>query len=66
MFTKEVPSSANPSETTSFRKLLMTLCQKEFEKGSAGHIDVEKRKKEIDETCTVSDSGIIFFSSVEK
>ena len=41
--TKEVISSANPAETTNFRKLLLTRCQKEFEKG----IDVENKKKEI-------------------
>lgn len=55
MSTKEVASSANPSETTNFRKLLLTRCQKEFEKDSAGLIDVENKKKEI-ETCTVSAS----------
>lgn len=46
--TKEVSSAANPAETTNFRKLLLTRCQKEFEKDSAGLQDVEKKKKEIE------------------
>lgn len=45
---KEVASSSNPSETTNFRKLLLTRCQKEFEKDSAGLVDVENKKKEIE------------------
>ncbi|XP_046441878.1 eukaryotic translation initiation factor 4 gamma 1-like isoform X2 [Daphnia pulex] len=46
--TKEVASAANPAETTNFRKLLLTRCQKEFEKDSAGLVDVENKKKEIE------------------
>ena len=45
---KEVASSANPSETTNFRKLLLTRCQREFEKDSASLLDVENKKKEIE------------------
>ena len=47
---KEVPSEANPSETTNFRKLLLNRCQREFEKDSSGLLDVEKKKKELEET----------------
>ena len=47
--TKEVASNANPSETTNFRKLLLTRCQREFEKDSAGLIEVENKRKEIEE-----------------
>lgn len=46
--TKEVASSANPAETTNFRKLLLTRCQKEFEKDSAGLVEVDNKKKEIE------------------
>lgn len=46
--TKEVATSANPAETINFRKLLLTRCQREFEKDSAGLADVEKKKKEIE------------------
>ena len=42
-------SNANPSETTNFRKLLLTRCQREFEKDSAGLIEVENKRKEIEE-----------------
>ena len=51
--TKEVASAANPAETTNFRKLLLTRCQKEFEKDSAGLVDVENKKKEIETAETV-------------
>ena len=47
--TKEVASSNNPSETTNFRKLLLTRCQREFEKDSAGLVEVENKRKEIEE-----------------
>lgn len=47
--TKEVTSSYNSAETTNFRKLLLTRCQQEFEKDSAGLVDVENKKKEIEE-----------------
>lgn len=46
--TKEVASASNLSETTNFRKLLLTRCQKEFEKDNAALIDVENKKKEIE------------------
>jgi translation initiation factor 4G len=53
--TKEVASAANPAETTNFRKLLLTRCQKEFEKDSAGLVDVENKKKEIESADTVQE-----------
>lgn len=46
---KEVASTANPNETTNFRKLLLTRCQREFEKDSSALQDVEKKRKELDE-----------------
>ncbi len=51
--TKEVTSAANPAETTNFRKLLLTRCQKEFEKNSDGLVHVENKKKEIETAETV-------------
>lgn len=51
---KEVASSTNPAETTNFRKLLLTRCQREFEKDSAGLVDVENKKKEIEANEDVS------------
>ena len=51
--TKEVTSSANPAETTNFRKLLLTCCQKEFEKDGAGIIEVANKKKEIESAESV-------------
>ena len=51
--TKEVTSASDPAETTNFRKLLLTRCQKEFEKDSAGLVDVENKKKEIETAETV-------------
>ncbi len=51
--TKEVASSANPAETTNFRKILLARCQKKFEKDSAGLIDLENKMKEIESAETV-------------
>jgi hypothetical protein len=51
--TKEVASADNPGETTNFCKLLLTRCQKEFEKDIAGLIDVENKKNEIERAETV-------------
>jgi hypothetical protein len=51
--TKEVTSASDPAETTNFRKVLLTLCQKEFEKDSTGLVDVENKKKEIKSAETV-------------
>lgn len=56
----EVASSTNPAEKTNFRKLLLTRCQREFEKDSAGLVDVENKKKEIEAN---EDVCIFFFSS---
>jgi translation initiation factor 4G len=53
LITKEVASTGNPAETTNFRKLLLTSCQREFEKDSAGMVDVENKKKEIERAETV-------------
>ena len=36
-----------------FRKLLLTRCQREFEKESAVLVDVENKKKEIESAETV-------------
>ena len=51
--TKEVTSASNPAETTNFRKLLLTRCQREFENDSTGLVDVENKKKEIESAETV-------------
>ena len=62
--TKEVASAANPAETTNFRKLLLTRCQKEFEKDSAGLVDVENKKKEIESSETVLSTKYFFVGIV--
>ena len=51
--TKEVTSASDPAETTNFRKLLLTRCQREFENDSTGLVDVENKKKEIESAETV-------------
>ena len=51
--TKEVASAANPAEMANFRKLLLTRCQRGFEKVGAGLVDVENKKKEIERAETV-------------
>ena len=50
---KEVVSAANEKETTTFRKLLLTRCQKEFEKDNNGLLIVEEKKKEVANAETV-------------
>ena len=51
---KEVTSTANPKETTTFRKLLLTRCQKEFEKDIAGLQEAEAKRKEMENAETVT------------
>ena len=46
------PNAANPEAR--FRKLLLTTCQKEFEKDSVGLEEAEKRKKELETAEGVS------------
>lgn len=45
--TKDVPSSSNPAETVNFCKLVLSLCQKEFEMDSAGSVEAEKKRIEL-------------------
>merc|ERR1711911_574952 len=45
--TKEVVSATNEKETTTFRKLLLTRCQKEFETDNNAIVLVESKKKEL-------------------
>ncbi|KAI9563837.1 hypothetical protein GHT06_011303 [Daphnia sinensis] len=50
--TKDVPTSSNPAETVNFRKLLLSQCQKEFEKDSAGLAVAEKKRIELENAKT--------------
>ena len=52
--TKEVVSATNEKETTTFRKLLLTRCQKEFEKDNNAIVLVESKKKELESAETVT------------
>ena len=64
LLTKEVASKANPAETTNFRKLLLTCCQKEFEKGSAGKVaDVEIEEMKLAESVRPFDF-LLFLSCI--
>lgn len=54
---KEVAAESG-TETTNFRKLLLTRCQREFEKDSAGLADVEKMKKDIEAADSVKFSAV--------
>ncbi|CAH2327544.1 eukaryotic translation initiation factor 4 gamma 1 isoform X3 [Pelobates cultripes] len=44
----EVPTEDNPEESITFRRLLIRLCQKEFEGGENGNERTEKLQKELD------------------
>ncbi|CAH2327723.1 eukaryotic translation initiation factor 4 gamma 1 isoform X1 [Pelobates cultripes] len=44
----EVPTEVNPEESITFRRLLIRLCQKEFERGENGNERTEKLQKELD------------------
>lgn len=65
MSSKEVTSaSENSTEKTTFRKLLLTTCQDEFEKCSAGLVDIEiKKRKNVHINQDVS-SLLFILSSV--
>jgi translation initiation factor 4G len=45
--TKQVASSTDPTEIVTFRKLLLSRCQKVFQKDSDSLVDVEKKKEEV-------------------
>lgn len=45
----EVALSTNPAETTNFRKLLLSRCQRLFEKNSPALVNIQDLKKEIGE-----------------
>lgn len=49
----EVPSSTDPTVMTNFRKLLLSRCQRQFELSSIKLVDIEKKKKEMDENKNV-------------
>ncbi|KAK6174828.1 hypothetical protein SNE40_013400 [Patella caerulea] len=45
----KVPSDSKPGEKVNFRVILLTKCQREFEKDKDVEIDLEARQKKIDE-----------------
>ncbi|KAK4014248.1 hypothetical protein OUZ56_026778 [Daphnia magna] len=50
--TKDVASSSNPAETINFRKLILSHCQREFEKDSAGLVKTEQKRLEFENAET--------------
>jgi hypothetical protein len=56
--TKHVVSSTNPTESVSFRKLLLSRCQKVFQKDSDSLVDVEK-KREVEKADTKEKKKIL-------
>ena len=49
----EVRSSTDPTVMTNFRKLLLSKCQRQFELGSVKFVDIEKKKKEMEDNNNV-------------
>ena len=45
----EVSSPTDPNSTTNFRKLLLKKCQREFANTVAELVDIEKKKKEVED-----------------
>ncbi|EFX79348.1 hypothetical protein DAPPUDRAFT_5900, partial [Daphnia pulex] len=50
--TKQVASSTDPTESVTFRKLLLSRCQKVFQKDSDSLVDVEKKREEVEKADT--------------
>merc|ERR550532_99682 len=44
----KVPKQSNPSEVLTFRAILLTKCQKEFESDTIVEGDLDKRRKELE------------------
>ncbi|XP_071091109.1 eukaryotic translation initiation factor 4 gamma 3-like isoform X2 [Haliotis cracherodii] len=49
LLTLKVPSNSKQGETVSFRVMLLTRCQREFEKVNDAQVDLYRRKKAIEE-----------------
>jgi hypothetical protein len=49
-----VPRAQDPSQTVTFRTLLLNKCQQEFEKDKLEELDLAERQKKIDEADSVS------------
>ncbi|KAK4027043.1 hypothetical protein OUZ56_016062 [Daphnia magna] len=50
--TKDVASSSDPAETVNFCKLILSHCQREFEKDSAGLVKTEQKRLEFENAET--------------
>jgi translation initiation factor 4G len=57
--TKQVVSLTDPTESISFRKLLLSHCQKVFQKDSDSLEDVEKKKEEVEKADTKEKKKIL-------
>src|SRR5437867_1632708 len=53
VFQMKAPSDENPEVPITFRKLLLTRCQHEFERDSNTEVDLEKMQREIEQAETV-------------
>ena len=49
----KVPQKSKPGEFITFRKILLTRCQQEFEKDKDDLLDLEKMQAAIDAATTV-------------
>ncbi|XP_067659282.1 eukaryotic translation initiation factor 4 gamma 1-like [Haliotis asinina] len=49
LLTLKVPSDSKQGETVNFRVILLTRCQREFEKDNDAQVDLDRRKKAIEE-----------------
>jgi len=56
-----VSSSADPTETTNFRKLLLKKCQRKFANTVSELVEIEKKKKEIEENKDVGFYSHLFY-----
>ncbi|CAH2300952.1 eukaryotic translation initiation factor 4 gamma 1 isoform X1 [Pelobates cultripes] len=55
----EVPTEDNPEESITFRRLLIRLCQKEFEKVENGNEKTEKLQKELDAATSPREKALL-------
>ncbi|CAH2300954.1 eukaryotic translation initiation factor 4 gamma 1 isoform X1 [Pelobates cultripes] len=55
----EVPTEDNPEESITFRRLLIRLCQKEFERVENGNEKTEKLQKELDAATSPREKALL-------
>ena len=63
-FKIKVPSTSKPGEFVNFRAILLTRCQKEFEKDKTNEDDIEKMRVALKDEKEVIISGYVMLMKI--